>query len=150
MTLELEFTKMHGAGNDFVVLDGIARELPPLEPLARRLADRHFGVGFDQMLVVRPSKAADFRMVWSLSMAEMSTEQIEELLIGEVASILSMDPALVSVDAPLHTLGMSSMAFVELLVVIEKTFDLKLMETDLTKEDFQAIRSLASCISRMT
>jgi diaminopimelate epimerase len=62
VTLELEFTKMHGAGNDFVVLDGIARELPPLEPLARRLADRHFGVGFDQMLVVRPSKAADFRM----------------------------------------------------------------------------------------
>ena len=62
MTLELEFTKMHGAGNDFVVLDGIAQELPPLEPLARRLADRHFGVGFDQMLVVRRSKAADFRM----------------------------------------------------------------------------------------
>jgi diaminopimelate epimerase len=62
VTLELEFTKMHGAGNDFVVLDGIAGELPPLEPLARRLADRHFGVGFDQMLVLRPSKAADFRM----------------------------------------------------------------------------------------
>jgi diaminopimelate epimerase len=62
VTLELEFTKMHGAGNDFVVLDGIARELPPLEPLARRLADRHFGVGFDQLLVARPSKAADFRM----------------------------------------------------------------------------------------
>ena len=62
MTLELEFTKMHGAGNDFVVLDGIALELPPLEPLARRLADRHFGVGFDQMLVARRSKTADFRM----------------------------------------------------------------------------------------
>jgi diaminopimelate epimerase len=62
VTLELEFSKMHGAGNDFVVLDGIARELPPLEPLARRLADRHFGVGFDQLLVARPSKAADFRM----------------------------------------------------------------------------------------
>jgi diaminopimelate epimerase len=59
---EIEFTKMHGAGNDFVVLDGIAQELPPLEPLARRLADRHFGVGFDQMLVLRRSKAADFRM----------------------------------------------------------------------------------------
>ena len=40
MTRELEFTKMHGIGNDFVVLDGIAQELPPLEPLARRLADR--------------------------------------------------------------------------------------------------------------
>jgi diaminopimelate epimerase len=62
VTRELEFTKMHGAGNDFVVLDGIAQELPPLEPLARLLADRHFGVGFDQMLVLRPSKAADFRM----------------------------------------------------------------------------------------
>jgi acyl carrier protein len=45
---------------------------------------------------------------------------------------------------------MNSMAFVELLVVIEKVFGLKLMETDLTKEDFQTIRSLASCISRMT
>jgi diaminopimelate epimerase len=62
VTLELEFTKMHGAGNDFVVLDGIALELPPLEPLARRLADRHFGVGFDQMLVARRSTTADFRM----------------------------------------------------------------------------------------
>ena len=37
----------------------------------------------------------------------------------------------------------------ELLVVIERTFDLKLMETDLTKESFQAIGSLAACISRM-
>ena len=62
MTRELEFTKMHGAGNDFVVLDGLSAELPPLEPLARRLADRHFGIGFDQLLVVRPSRAADFRM----------------------------------------------------------------------------------------
>jgi diaminopimelate epimerase len=53
---------MHGAGNDFVVLDGIREALPPLEPLARRLSDRHFGVGFDQLLVVRPSRAADFRM----------------------------------------------------------------------------------------
>jgi diaminopimelate epimerase len=59
---ELGFTKMHGAGNDFVVLDGIAEELPPLEPLARRLLDRRFGIGGDQLLVARPSSAADFRM----------------------------------------------------------------------------------------
>jgi diaminopimelate epimerase len=58
----LPFTKMHGAGNDFVVLDGLRETLPPLETLARRLADRHFGIGFDQLLVVRPSRAADFRM----------------------------------------------------------------------------------------
>jgi diaminopimelate epimerase len=62
MTQTLEFTKMHGAGNDFVVLDGLRDPLPPLEPLAARLCDRHFGVGADQLLVVRPSRAADFRM----------------------------------------------------------------------------------------
>jgi diaminopimelate epimerase len=55
---------MHGAGNDFVVLDGIRHALPPIEPLARRLCDRHFGIGADQLLVVRPSRAeaAAFRM----------------------------------------------------------------------------------------
>jgi diaminopimelate epimerase len=59
---DLEFTKMHGAGNDFVVLDGIAAELPPIAPLVRRLADRHLGVGCDQLLVLRPSQRADLRM----------------------------------------------------------------------------------------
>jgi diaminopimelate epimerase len=62
MSRRLPFTKMHGAGNDFVVLDGIAHELPTIEPLAARLCDRHFGIGADQLLVVRPSRAADFRM----------------------------------------------------------------------------------------
>ncbi len=62
MSHELPFTKMHGAGNDFVVLDGIRETLPPVAPLARRLCDRHFGIGADQVLVVRPSERADFRM----------------------------------------------------------------------------------------
>jgi diaminopimelate epimerase len=62
MTRWLEFTKMQGAGNDFIVLDGIRNQLPPLEPLAARLCDRHFGIGADQLLVVRPSRSADFRM----------------------------------------------------------------------------------------
>jgi diaminopimelate epimerase len=53
---------MHGAGNDFVVLDGIRDQLPPLEPIAAQLCDRHFGIGADQLLVVRPSRNADFRM----------------------------------------------------------------------------------------
>ena len=83
-------------------------------------------------------------------MPEMSVKEIEKLLVTEVANILSIDPATVTVDAPLHSLGMNSMAFIELLVAIEKTFELKLMETDLTREDFQAIGSLASRISRMT
>lgn len=83
-------------------------------------------------------------------MREMSLTEIEELLITEVANILSIDPTEVAVDAPLHSLGMTSMAFVELLVVIEKAFDLKLIETDLQKEDFSTIGSLAARISQMT
>jgi acyl carrier protein len=66
-----------------------------------------------------------------------------------VADILSMDRGTVTVDVPFQSLGMSSMDFVELLVVIETTFDLNLIETDLKKEDFLAINTLASCISRM-
>jgi diaminopimelate epimerase len=62
MTRLLEFTKMQGAGNDFIVLDGIRDTLPALESLAARLCDRHFGIGADQLLVVRPSRSADFRM----------------------------------------------------------------------------------------
>jgi diaminopimelate epimerase len=62
MSRTLRFTKMHGAGNDYVVLDGIREELPPIPPLAARLCDRHFGIGCDQLLVARPSSSADFRM----------------------------------------------------------------------------------------
>lgn len=62
MSRMLAFTKMHGAGNDFVVLDGVTTPLPPIDRIARRLADRHFGIGCDQILVVRPSTSADFRM----------------------------------------------------------------------------------------
>jgi diaminopimelate epimerase len=79
MTRTLEFTKMHGAGNDFVVLDGRSDELPGLDRLARRLADRRFGIGADQILVVRPSRSADFRMdIWNAdgSRAEMCANGI--------------------------------------------------------------------------
>jgi diaminopimelate epimerase len=62
MTATVSFTKMHGAGNDFVVLDGVSSPLPPVDRMARQLADRHFGIGADQVLVVRPSTNADFRM----------------------------------------------------------------------------------------
>jgi diaminopimelate epimerase len=58
----LAFVKMHGAGNDYVVLDGVTGALPPIEPIAARIAHRQLGVGCDQILVVRPSDQADFRM----------------------------------------------------------------------------------------
>ena len=62
MNLQLPFTKMHGAGNDFVVLDGIETTLPALDDLARRLLDRHTGVGGDQLLVARYGRRAPFAM----------------------------------------------------------------------------------------
>jgi len=62
--MRLRFAKMQGQGNDFVVLDGVRQSLAGLTPQrVRALADRHFGVGFDQLLVVEPSPGAhaDFR-----------------------------------------------------------------------------------------
>ncbi|MEE3327328.1 MAG: diaminopimelate epimerase [Myxococcota bacterium] len=60
---QIPFTKMHGAGNDFVVLDGLREDLPgDLRELSQRMADRHLGIGCDQILVVRESRLADFRM----------------------------------------------------------------------------------------
>ncbi|GMU42593.1 MAG: diaminopimelate epimerase [Xanthomonadales bacterium PRO6] len=56
--MSLRFTKMHGAGNDFVILDRIAGAPFPDAALARRLADRRFGVGCDQIMLVEPARAA--------------------------------------------------------------------------------------------
>jgi diaminopimelate epimerase len=61
--VKLRFTKMQGAGNDFVVLDGVAQRLALTPAQLRHLADRHFGIGCDQILLVEPPRApgADFR-----------------------------------------------------------------------------------------
>lgn len=55
----LRFTKMHGCGNDFVVLDLITQRLVLKERHIRKLADRHFGIGCDQVLVVEPPTRPD-------------------------------------------------------------------------------------------
>jgi diaminopimelate epimerase len=59
----LRFTKMHGAGNDFVVIDGVRQKIELSSEQLRLLADRHFGVGCDQILLVEKAqnKNADFR-----------------------------------------------------------------------------------------
>ena len=60
--MEIPFTKMHGAGNDFVFLDCLKHDYGNLEALAKKLCDRRFGIGADQLLTVQPSKVADFKM----------------------------------------------------------------------------------------
>lgn len=61
--MKLSFAKMHGLGNDFVVFDGIRQSVALTQAQVRFLADRHFGIGCDQILVVeRPSQPdVDFR-----------------------------------------------------------------------------------------
>jgi diaminopimelate epimerase len=61
--MKLRFTKMQGAGNDFVMLNGVAQPIALSPAQYRALADRHFGVGADQILLVEPSTRgdADFR-----------------------------------------------------------------------------------------
>ena len=55
----LEFTKMHGLGNDFMVVDLITQRAYLDTLTIQRLADRHFGVGFDQLLIVEPPDFPD-------------------------------------------------------------------------------------------
>src|SRR5512146_2515827 len=60
--MKLRFTKMQGAGNDFVMLNGIAQPVHLSAEQVRRLADRRYGIGADQVLVVEPAReGADFR-----------------------------------------------------------------------------------------
>ena len=57
--MKLRFTKMQGAGNDFVVFDGVSQRIALTSAQLRCLADRHFGVGCDQILLVEAARTAD-------------------------------------------------------------------------------------------
>ncbi len=83
-------------------------------------------------------------------MGVKTLKEIENILSQEIATILSIDSSKVILDTPLHEMGIDSLSFVELLVFIEKTFNIKLMESGLTSENFRTVRSLASSISRMS
>lgn len=58
----MKFTKMHGAGNDYVYVNGFAEEVADPYQLARQISDRHFGVGGDGLILILPSREADVRM----------------------------------------------------------------------------------------
>ncbi len=73
--MRLEFTKMHGLGNDFVVIDLVTQRLR-LEPeQIRQIADRHFGVGFDQLLIVEPPTQPDVDFKYRIFNADGSEVQ---------------------------------------------------------------------------
>lgn len=69
----LPFLKMHGLGNDFVVIDARLVDSPVTGAMARAVGDRHFGVGFDQLAVITRDAGVDARLVFFNSDGSLSS-----------------------------------------------------------------------------
>lgn len=66
----LKFTKMHGLGNDFMVINGINQPFTLTPAMIREYADRHFGIGFDQLLVVEASADPNIDFIYRIFNAD--------------------------------------------------------------------------------
>ena len=73
-------------------------------------------------------------------------EKIQMELTQRIADILSVEPAAVDIEAPLHTLGLDSMRMVEIIIFIEKQYDIDLMSSGLRQEDVASISALAQTV----
>ena len=58
----MKFTKMHGAGNDYIYINCFEETVKNPEKLAIKVSDRHFGIGSDGLILISPSDKADFKM----------------------------------------------------------------------------------------
>ncbi len=61
--MKLQFVKMHGAGNDYVYVDGMKYQIPDESTAAKKLSDRHFSIGGDGLIIIKKGTKADFEMV---------------------------------------------------------------------------------------
>lgn len=61
--MKLQFVKMHGAGNDYVYVDGMKYQIPDESAAAKKLSDRHFSIGGDGLIIIKKGTKADFEMV---------------------------------------------------------------------------------------
>ena len=59
----MKFTKMHGCGNDYVYVNGFEEKIDDESNAAVVVSDRHFGIGADGLIIIKPSDIADFEMV---------------------------------------------------------------------------------------
>lgn len=66
----IQFTKMHGLGNDFVVINAIAQQLSLTVAQIRHITDRHFGVGCDQVLLVEAARSSSFDFTYRIFNAD--------------------------------------------------------------------------------
>jgi diaminopimelate epimerase len=72
--MKRHFHKMHGLGNDFVIVDARKQPFAVSPPLARAIADRRTGVGCDQLIVLEPSERADLKMrIWNSDGGEVES-----------------------------------------------------------------------------
>jgi diaminopimelate epimerase len=62
MLIRMKFTKMHGIGNDYVYVNGFEEKVADPGEVARKVSDRHFGIGSDGLILILPSDKADVRM----------------------------------------------------------------------------------------
>lgn len=62
MMQTINFTKMQGAGNDYIYVNCLEKNIENINETAKRLSDRHFGIGSDGLVLICPSDKADFRM----------------------------------------------------------------------------------------
>ncbi len=89
--MHLKFTKMQGLGNDFVVLDGITQSVKLDAARLKRLADRHFGVGCDQILIVERSVRDDVDFRYRIFNADGG--EVEQCATARAASSASSETA---------------------------------------------------------
>lgn len=73
-------------------------------------------------------------------------EKIQQELTRQIAGILSVEPDVVDVNAPLHSLGLDSMRMVEIIVFIETQYGIDLMSSGLKREDVASIAALARTV----
>jgi diaminopimelate epimerase len=74
--MSIAFTKMHGLGNDFIVIEALKKKFHGSPEQIRRLADRHFGIGFDQLLLVEPPVSED--MDFSYRIFNADGDEVEQ------------------------------------------------------------------------
>lgn len=61
--MKLNFIKMHGAGNDYIYVDGMKYQIPDESAAAKKLSDRHFSIGGDGLIIIKKGSVADYEMV---------------------------------------------------------------------------------------
>src|SRR3954471_19824396 len=115
--MSFRFHKMHGLGNDFVVIDARDQNVAIDSARARAIADRREGIGCDQLILIEPSDVADARMrIWNSDGSEVeacgNASRAVALLLGRQSTLETLGGTLqLAVEGTLATVDMGSPRF---------------------------------------